>query len=387
MFGSNLAGQHMGGAARVAHERFGAVYGQGVGLQGQSYAIPTMHGGPEAIKPYVDQFIRDAREWDQTTFYVTRIGCGIAGYTDEQIAPLFAEAVGMYNVVLPKSFVDVLRGPKYTRSYHGDSLRHYSSYDMAVDYFLMLNRFNSYGLHDKEVALDDWRNMVLSWRPMFTAEIDKLLSDIYPGDWAAPCMATVEEFCAKADLQIRRAAPYSIPALRMIIGCFGELGELMLKCFTWRTSHSDRHGLDFPFFYCLANLATGRKLDSGNNERYDDIEAVLPALEAAIDREWDSLFVDGKMCEQRVVGLFSRPDLWQPWHEGCKHGMGIYHCFKYILQDECELPDGKYGCDRNFLNFYPRHDLSLPVFTAKSGLVHFPNTTLEQAFISAQQSR
>ncbi|MDE5928014.1 hypothetical protein [Xylanibacter rodentium] len=109
VFGSNLQGLHHGGAARVAHERFGAIMGQGVGLQGQSYAIPTMQGGVETIKPYVDDFIELAREWDQTTFLVTRIGCGIAGFTDEQIAPLFAEALKLYNVVLPKSFVDVIR--------------------------------------------------------------------------------------------------------------------------------------------------------------------------------------------------------------------------------------------------------------------------------------
>ena len=108
VFGSNLEGMHCGGAARVALERFGAIMGQGVGLQGQSYAIPTMQGGVETIKPYVDQFLDIAREWDQTTFLVTRIGCGIAGFTDEQIAPLFDEALDLYNVVLPKSFVDIL---------------------------------------------------------------------------------------------------------------------------------------------------------------------------------------------------------------------------------------------------------------------------------------
>ena len=108
VFGSNLAGCHCGGAARVARERFGAIMGQGVGMQGQSYAIPTMQGGVETIKPYVDDFIALAREWDQTTFYVTRIGCGIAGFKDEEIAPLFAEALSLYNVRLPESFVKIL---------------------------------------------------------------------------------------------------------------------------------------------------------------------------------------------------------------------------------------------------------------------------------------
>lgn len=109
VFGSNLAGIHAGGAARVALERFGAVMGQGVGMQGQSYAIPTMQGGVETIKPYVDEFITLAREWDQTTFWVTRIGCGIAGFTDEEIAPLFTEAFDLYNVRLPKSFADIIK--------------------------------------------------------------------------------------------------------------------------------------------------------------------------------------------------------------------------------------------------------------------------------------
>lgn len=109
VFGSNLAGIHAGGAARVARERFGAIMGQGEGMQGQSYAIPTMQGDVDTIKPYVDRFIELAREWDQTTFYVTRIGCGIAGFKDEEIAPLFDEALDLYNIRLPKSFVDIIR--------------------------------------------------------------------------------------------------------------------------------------------------------------------------------------------------------------------------------------------------------------------------------------
>ncbi len=112
VFGSNLAGIHAGGAASVALKRFGAVMGQGVGIQGQSYAIPTMQGGVETIKPYVDDFIALAREWDQTTFYVTRIGCGIAGFRDEEIAPLFADAIDLYNVRLPESFVKVIQSMK-----------------------------------------------------------------------------------------------------------------------------------------------------------------------------------------------------------------------------------------------------------------------------------
>lgn len=104
VFGSNLEGMHGGGAARLAYNKFGALWGQGVGLQGQSYGIPTMHGGVEAIKPYVDEFIEFAKSHPELTFLVTRIGCGIAGFRDEEIAPLFKECIEMENVCLPKSF-------------------------------------------------------------------------------------------------------------------------------------------------------------------------------------------------------------------------------------------------------------------------------------------
>ena len=108
MFGSNLAGAHGGGAARVACRRFGAVMGKGVGHYGQSYAIPTMQGGIETIKPYVDDFIRYAASRPELSFLVTRIGCGIAGFTDKEIAPLFAAAVRVDNISLPLSFWEVL---------------------------------------------------------------------------------------------------------------------------------------------------------------------------------------------------------------------------------------------------------------------------------------
>lgn len=108
VFGSNLRGMHGGGAARVARLKFGAVMGQGVGLQGRSYAIPTMQGGVETIRPYTDEFIAFAKTHPDLHFLVTRIGCGIAGFSDEEIAPLFREALDLANVSLPKEFIDVL---------------------------------------------------------------------------------------------------------------------------------------------------------------------------------------------------------------------------------------------------------------------------------------
>ena len=109
VFGSNLAGLHGGGAAFAAWQYFGAVMGCGVGLRGQSYAIPTMQGGVETIEPYVKDFIAFARVHPELFFYVTRIGCGIAGFREKEIAPLFSEAVNMENVCLPEGFAKLLK--------------------------------------------------------------------------------------------------------------------------------------------------------------------------------------------------------------------------------------------------------------------------------------
>jgi hypothetical protein len=107
-FGSNLAGRHGKGAALTAKQRYGARQGQGEGFQGQSYAIPTKgpeQTGPLSILPldqiewYVARFLQFAAEHPELTFFVTRVGCGHAGYFDDEIAPFFAGAPD--NVLLP----------------------------------------------------------------------------------------------------------------------------------------------------------------------------------------------------------------------------------------------------------------------------------------------
>lgn len=108
VFGSNLQGFHGGGAASLAARKFGAIWGQAVGLQGQSYGIPTMHGPVPEIAPYVEQFIAFAKENPNLKFLVTKIGCGIAGFKEEEIAPLFKDALDLNNVVLPEAFVRIL---------------------------------------------------------------------------------------------------------------------------------------------------------------------------------------------------------------------------------------------------------------------------------------
>lgn len=109
VFGSNIQGMHMGGAARVAYNKFGAEWGNGEGLQGKSYALPTMEGLGNTQKA-VGTFIECAKGHQGLKFFVTPVGCGIAGYTPQEIAPLFKEAAELDNVFLPVSFWKVLIG-------------------------------------------------------------------------------------------------------------------------------------------------------------------------------------------------------------------------------------------------------------------------------------
>lgn len=107
VFGSNAQGMHLGGAARTAHMKFGAVWGNGEGLQGQSYAIPTMEG-EESTKRAVERFTQFAQAHPELKFLVTPVGCGIAGYTPEEIAPMFRAAATLENVYLPGFFWKLL---------------------------------------------------------------------------------------------------------------------------------------------------------------------------------------------------------------------------------------------------------------------------------------
>lgn len=108
VFGSNLAGIHGAGAANHAFQHEGAKWGQGIGLAGNSYAIPTKSRALrtlslKAIKSFVDVFIENAQMDPTVQYNVTRIGCGLAGYKDKDIAPLFKDAPANCHLPTPES--------------------------------------------------------------------------------------------------------------------------------------------------------------------------------------------------------------------------------------------------------------------------------------------
>lgn len=175
VFGSNLQGHHGGGAARAALNKFGAIWGQGVGLQGQSYAIPTMQGGVETFRPYVEQFIDFAKEHTELFFYVTRIGCGIAGFKDQDIAPLFKNALNVANICLPKSFADLLKDSATVNELHApDSYKMmmYGQCRTIADIVKTLNTQKHY--RSFEELLPDFGEAIEQYQQRGTVDRDSL---------------------------------------------------------------------------------------------------------------------------------------------------------------------------------------------------------------------
>ena len=119
VFGSNLAGRHGKGAALFARRYHGAIYGQGIGLQGNSYAIPTKDANLKTLSLHsIERHILDFKIFSsnhpELLFNITRVGCGLAGYTDEVIAPMFLPTQD--NSILPKEWEYIKKGGKTWQS-------------------------------------------------------------------------------------------------------------------------------------------------------------------------------------------------------------------------------------------------------------------------------
>ena len=184
VFGSNALGMHHGGAARVAVDKFGAVMGQGHGMQGKSYAINSMSGIPDMMED-IKLFSEYAKAHPDKHFLVTPIGCGIAGYRPEEIAPLFKDCKELNNVSLPPVFWKILGFPKAKEFYldrfidaqkhsyenalneikNGRKLSHWIWYIFPQQKGLGHSHNSEfYGLESMEEAVAYWAHPVLSAR-------------------------------------------------------------------------------------------------------------------------------------------------------------------------------------------------------------------------------
>ena len=389
VFGSNLAGQHMGGAARVARERFGAKMCQGVGMQGQSYAIPTMQGGVETIKPYVDQFLDYAYECDQTLFYVTRIGCGIAGFKDEQIAPLFDRAVDMYNVILPESFYKIIlsnRAKKVAPILTEWPNKKYCLYDLFIDQTLVLankskgwsyeefahafeseihTNFRSIGLHD----CPDWEVSKYLYRHRKEVIAETNMTHI---------TGRVSELFRAESYPIER-----VPFNRYFVVKCVRLAYMLLR--TMFLHHdNDTGGCGYDFNGAFFGTITGRWSCGDFGYMFDDIEACLEYWLRVLRDNWSSLSAGrDKWTKEKVLGVLSRPEYCDyinshDGHQKQEMGMLLYRL-------DMLVHEGDY---KKVADWYiPVRDMSQPVFKDGVGRIPFHTYELKQAFIKSMTGR
>lgn len=309
VFGSNLAGSHGGGAARLAHNRFGAVWGQGVGLQGQSYAIPTMQGGVETIKPYVDDFIRFARSRPDLKFYVTQIGCGIAGFKAEEIAPLFSAAVSINNIILPEVFCSCLMCENY--EFHltetGREIVEYTSIHMLLDIILSRNIQMQYNTdtiaedlepiisQNKRRGLIDYTSMM----PMYMTRCGREYPLLNLVERLNEGKMTIEDFSNLTLLPMsyaRRVAARLFYATQQLLSndIFRERNNIGFSTFS---ANEFRQKLD----YTLISLFTGRWNCGDTDYLIEDLELAKNLLFDFIRGNWEALLDDNNVLDNKKV--------------------------------------------------------------------------------------
>ena len=305
VFGSNLQGHHGGGAARAAQMRFGAIWGKGVGLQGQSYAIPTMQGGPETIKPYVDQFIAFAKEHVELFFYVTRIGCGIAGFKDQDIAPLFMEALAVENICLPESFAKIIEQlsasrpnepfPGITRT---TSVRLYQQGQVRTlaDIAMTLNDQNHYS--ELGSFIRDFDDVIKAYRKRGTVsfEICKMVEELIRNN--EPTLFSNNgylDFDRLIEMVDHLAASDANNPLEIIYSRREKTKMLRLAALLNDIMH---YTTAYDLMYDLSSIAYGRFNCGDNRFMNDTFHYPLFFFKHGIEELWEEIQKDGYMSNE-----------------------------------------------------------------------------------------
>lgn len=386
VFGSNLAGNHAGGAARIAREKFGAIMGQGVGLQGQSYAIPTMQGGVDTIKPYVEQFIRFAQENKENTFYVTRIGCGIAGFKDEAIAPLFENALELFNVCLPKSFVEVIyrnREKRVKEVLTPWPVRNYGVYNLFVDLILandaILNKLNDKSPDrrierlKKNISYIRRKDYLIDYPDRELIQyLEDHKSDIINGENEKKILSVIGQ-----QLGIHHVDPVSAAVKRYLVAQTYTLCYLIFRTIDFSKRLSIGWSGCADFEYVLFGMITGRWTCGDNSYMYEDMEKCLLFFCNELTGHSDEISTNGNFDKKKFLDFVSQPYIWLYCHDNdghALHELTMMEDLLYTLQ---------YHKEYRFIDDYivPTHDFSRPVFDLKKGRLSFPTYFMKERFI------
>lgn len=392
VFGSNLAGNHAGGAARIAREKFGAVMGQGVGLQGQSYAIPTMQGGIESIRPYVNQFISFARNRDRNIFYVTRIGCGIAGFKDEAIAPLFDEALELQNVILPKSFVEAIyrnREKRIKNILTPWPVKNYGVYNLFVDLILandhILNESGDKNLNSRIRQLE--KNILSIKRSRYlmdypdrklTQYLEEHKSDILSGINEKKVLSEIGQQC-----KINQVDLVSAAVNRYLVAQSYTLCYLIFRTIDFSKRLSVGWSGCADFEYVLYGMITGRWTCGDNGYMYEDMEKCLSFFCNELCKHSDEITTFGCFDKKKFLDFISQPYIWSFCYDNDGHALHEVTMMEDLLN--CLEYNKEYRLVGEYM--VPIHDYSRPVYDMKKGRLSFPSYFIKERFVKKLLSK
>lgn len=427
VFGSNLQGMHGGGAARVAYKKFGAVWGKGVGLYGQSYAIPTMQGGVNTIKPYVDDFISFAKSHPELVFYVTRIGCGIAGFKDKEIAPLFKDALKIENIILPEKFVACITSEEIFQLPDFLKTKIYGQTRTLVDMLIELNKKNHYTsvetalkelfsylentrIHGDEVAftcsIRNLNNSARKWFENGKLNIqkleDSLHTDFYKGIELVYENYVIEK-AIKLISYLNDFRRYSNS--QQLIDDFMEVTKGVNHCGENTTDYYSFSSEYVNYFFC--NYITKFCNEFTHNGTLDN-NALYNFMIGRHERGIKKYGLDAVINHNYQIDCPCHPEVYVPY----KGGAGPVYVAKAFYTDETlsnskrrfvkscgngkgpdSIPDlfefkhilPLLGKDKKYIlysDYYiPKNDDTLPVFNKWSGRVLFDNNQAQKEFI------
>lgn len=429
VFGSNLQGCHGGGAARAAMERFGAEWGNGVGMQGQSYAIPTMQGGVETIKPYVDEFVNFAKQHEEYFFYVTRIGCGIAGFKDEDIAPLFWDAQFVENICLPENFAVIIKPtlPKETRQMMYGQMRTLVDLLKAFNKEKPLTNVNEGMSRIKEVLNNNVRycNESMTTVAFRTIEsllrrneydgngiviLDKLEKDLY--DFNAGNPLKVED--AVCDVMYKYSISKIVKYIQFLNDFrrytkYDDIEKDLWSISTSGFSPNDRNSYfafcRYPLFLFSSILAKEWNYIAPNGRLDNDLleEVVMSRYQKAVGEYGVAELIrrsyEINVCHPNIRGprMYDADEpIYGPFfringkqiEKGCSdfrsfpgesQGFEMRFASELLNSDENYIQDNECG----WHNYYiPRQDDSLPVYSRIEGKLHFESDDEKKAFIN-----
>ncbi len=427
VFGSDLKGYHCGGAAKLAFDSFGAVWGAGNGLNGQSYAIPSMFSNTDAIEPYVNQFINYAINHSELTFLVTRIGCGVAGFKDEQIAVLFKRALALANIILPESFVRILMTTNQIEMPMFLKNKSYGQTQTLVDLLIELNNRNKY--RSPQEAIDGVRMYVDRLQMCVSSDISFLFSmrnlvniEYCFKNGVLDIDKLRDVFLMNFDYHIDTIYKnYIVEKLVLLISYLNDFRRYsdvsILKNDLQRIFTSNRNYFEMgspamnyieSFFTFYVNRFWNKMTENGilNNKTLYDVmigkhanNLLKYGLERVIEQNYKRDYCHSEVYAPDFDGagpvyvetcFYSNSSLStynRRYVKSCGEGKGpnsIADIFEFGLCKNILREDEKYK--ETMMAFIPKTDFSLPVFLHEGGLLLFVNESEKIAFIKEHLS-